>query len=88
MTPVPMNTIATAMIIRSIVSHSGMRRMAWSSLHILTRLRVGKCEPIHTRYKYLVPRCLLRPSFLLFIGFLHGRQTRARALHHDEANLP
>ena len=31
MTSVPMNTIATAMIIRSIVSHSGMRRMAWSS---------------------------------------------------------
>ena len=31
MTPAPMNTIAMAMIIRSIVSHPGMRRMAWSS---------------------------------------------------------
>ena len=80
MTPVPMNTIATAMIIRSIVSHSGMRRMAWSSATcILTRLRVGKCEPVHTRYKYLVPRCVLRPSFHLFIGFLHDRQSRAHA---------
>ena len=60
MTPVPMNTIATAMIIRSIVSHSGMRRMAWSSrTHILSRLRVGTCEPVHTPYKYLVP---LRPA--------------------------
>jgi hypothetical protein len=42
MTPVPMNTIATAMIIRSIVSHSGMRRMAWSSQpYILCRIEGG-----------------------------------------------
>jgi hypothetical protein len=31
MTPAPMSTIATAMIIRSVVSHPGMRPMAWSS---------------------------------------------------------
>ena len=36
MTPAPINTIATAMMSRSTVSHSGIRGMAWSSnLHFV-----------------------------------------------------